>query len=53
MVLRDSGLVWTAQLLDQWIADPNALVPGNRMIVQLASDPADRATIVRYLESSK
>jgi cytochrome c len=51
--LRESGLVWTAQLLDQWIADPNALVPGNRMVVQLASDPADRTAIVKYLASSK
>jgi cytochrome c len=51
--LRESRLVWTAQLLDQWIADPNALVPGNRMVVQLASDPVDRAAIVEYLTKQK
>jgi cytochrome c len=51
--LRDAGFVWTAQLLDQWIANPNALVPGNRMVVQLASNPDDRAAIVEYLTKQK
>ena len=37
-----SKIVWSPQTLERWIADPNALVPGNKMIVQLASDPADR-----------
>ena len=47
--LVSSDLVWSPQTLERWIADPNALVPGNRMVVQLASDPADRAAIVAYL----
>jgi cytochrome c len=44
-----ANLVWSPQTLERWIADPNALVPGNKMIVQLASDPSDRAAIVAYL----
>ena len=47
-----SKIVWSAQTLDRWIADPNAFVPGNRMVVQLANDPADRAAIVAYLVAS-
>jgi cytochrome c len=47
--LAASSVVWSAQTLERWIADPNALVPGNRMIVQLANDAADRAAIVAYL----
>jgi len=47
--LAASNIVWSAQTLERWIADPNALVPGNKMIVQLASDPADRAAIIEYL----
>ena len=50
--LAASNIVWSAQTLERWIADPNALVPGNKMIVQLASDPADRAAIVAYLVAS-
>jgi cytochrome c len=44
-----STVVWSAQTLERWIADPNALVPGSKMIVQLANDAADRAAIVAYL----
>ena len=47
--LSASNIVWSSQTLERWIDDPNALVPGNSMIVRLASDPADRAAIVAYL----
>src|SRR5690349_19013446 len=47
--LRQSGIVWSAQKVDQWLANPNALVPGNKMVVQLANDARDRADIVAYL----
>ena len=50
--LAASKIVWSSQTLERWIADPNALVPGNRMIVQLANDAADRAAIVAYLVDS-
>jgi cytochrome c len=50
--LADSKIVWSPQTLERWIADPNALVPGNRMIVQLANDPVQRAAIVAYLLAS-
>ena len=42
----------TAQYLDQWIRDPQAIKPGNRM-PQLALSDADRAAIVAYLEQLK
>jgi cytochrome c len=50
-MLAASKIVWSPQTLERWIADPNALVPGNRMVVRLANDPADRAAIVAYLIS--
>lgn len=49
--LRASNIVWSSQTLERWIDDPNALVPGNNMVVRLAGDPADRAAIVAYLLS--
>jgi cytochrome c len=51
--LTAAKIVWSAELLDRWVANPNALVPGNRMVVQLASDPSDRAAIVAYLVSQR
>jgi cytochrome c len=47
--LRDSNIVWSAATLDQWLANPNKLVPANKMVVQLANEPSDRADIVAYL----
>jgi cytochrome c len=29
--LLRSGLTWTPATLDQWLADPDAMVPGNNM----------------------
>jgi cytochrome c len=50
--LAGSKIVWSPQMLERWIADPNALVPGNKMVVQLANDPAERTAIVAYLVAS-
>jgi len=47
--LGASGLTWNAELLDRWLADPNALVPGNAMVVRLANDPQDRADLIAFL----
>ena len=47
--LRQSNIVWSAETLDRWLMNPNEFVPGNKMAVQLASDPADRADIIAYL----
>ena len=49
--LRASNIAWSSQTLERWIDDPNSLVPGNDMIVRLASDPQERAAIVAYLLS--
>lgn len=50
--LRDSGLTWTEARLDEWLANPSALVPGNIMVVQLANDPQDRADLIAYLKQA-
>lgn len=47
--LRNSKLTWSPSLLERWLANPNSLVPGNKMVVQLANDPSDRADIIAYL----
>jgi cytochrome c len=50
--LATAGIVWTPAALDRWLADPNALVPGNRMVVQLAASAGDRADIIAFLAQS-
>lgn len=46
--LRKSGITWDAVRLERWLADPEALVPGQRMGYRLG-DAQVRADIVAYL----
>lgn len=48
VALRNSGLVWTPRNLDLWLADPEALVPGQKMGFRV-DDAADRADLIAYL----
>lgn len=48
--LRQSGLIWDAALLERWLANPQALVPGQRMGYQL-DNARERADIVAYLST--
>jgi cytochrome c len=44
--------VWNERELDRWLDNPNALIPGNKMVVRLANDPADRADLIAYLRTA-
>jgi cytochrome c len=41
--------VWTVVLLDQYVADPEALVPGTSMAFHGLSDSAERKALIDYL----
>ncbi len=47
--LRRAGVVWNSVTLDAWLADPEALIPGQRMGYSVP-DAADRADIIAYLQ---
>ena len=51
--LKDTKLTWDKNTLDRFIADPNAVAPGNSMKPYggLASE-SDRAAVIAYLESA-
>lgn len=46
--LLASDIVWNAQTLDCWLADPQALVPGQRMNYRVAN-PTDRSDVIAFL----
>ena len=48
-----SGITWTPAALDQYIADPQMKVPGNRMPYAGMPNAADRADVIAYLQSLK
>ena len=47
--LKRSGIVWNEQTVDTFIADPQAVVPGNRMPFAGITDAAARADLIAYL----
>jgi cytochrome c len=51
--VKGSGVTWTAANLDKWIANPDAVIPGNDMSPPYSgiADPAIRKRIVAYLKT--
>jgi cytochrome c2 len=50
--MRTSGITWSAQKLDEFIADPQKEVPGNRMPFAGMPDAGDRADLLAYLQKA-
>jgi cytochrome c2 len=50
--LKRSGIVWSAQTLDTFLADPQKVVPANRMPYAGMPDAAARADLIAYLQKA-
>jgi cytochrome c len=48
--LQGSGIVWSEELIDQWLTNPDKLVPGNLMGFRVR-DPQERADIIAFLKT--
>lgn len=48
--LRASRIVWNAETLDEWLKNPQAVVPGTSMNNGEIEDDKDRAILIRWLE---
>jgi len=49
--LKASGIIWNAQLLNQWIQKPDSLVPNAKMKLAPVSQAQDRADIIAFLRT--
>jgi cytochrome c len=49
--LKQAHIVWNDVTLEQWLADPDTLVPGNDMDFHVAK-PQERKDLIRYLQES-
>lgn len=47
--LKASGIVWTPEYLDAWLADPRGFIPGNMMMSLGVPDAQKRADLIAYL----
>lgn len=52
VALKAANLTWDEGTVSRWLSNPNALVPGNKMVVQLANEPQDRDDIIAYLKKA-
>jgi cytochrome c len=50
--LKRSGITWTAQTLDTFLADPQKVIPANRMPYAGLADASDRADLIAYLQKA-
>jgi len=50
--MKNSGLTWTADKLDAYIATPRKLVPGCKMKYDGLADAAARADLVEFLNNT-
>jgi cytochrome c len=47
--LKRSGITWTPQMMDEFVADPQKMVPANRMPFAGLPDARDRADLIIYM----
>lgn len=50
--LTKYGVTWSTETLDEFLANPNAKVPGTAMVGML-TDPQQRADVIAYLATLK
>jgi cytochrome c len=49
--LKAAHIIWDDRSLDQWLANPEAVVPNNDMAFHV-SNPQERADIIQFLRLS-
>ncbi|MBE7197776.1 MAG: cytochrome c family protein [Parafilimonas terrae] len=49
--LKNSGLTWDEANLKEWLKNPKAKVPGNKMIFQGIADDKKLTDVIAYLKS--
>ena len=47
---KNSHVVWTAETLNEYLKDPKAFMPGNKMVFAGIKDDTDRANLIAYLQ---
>ena len=50
--IKRSGIIWTPEMLDKFLADPQAVVPANRMPYAGMASASDRADLIAYLQKA-
>jgi cytochrome c len=51
--MKAQNFVWDDAMLDRWLTNPNAVVPGTAMAFGGIPNPDDRKAIIAYLKNPK
>lgn len=50
-VVKESGIVWSADTLEQWLVKPKDFLPGNKMAFAGVRKETDRDALITYLKN--
>merc|ERR1711892_963678 len=48
---RDSGIVWTEEVVNQYLVNPKKMIPGTKMVFAGLKKKADRKNLVAFLST--
>ncbi|MGB1876966.1 MAG: c-type cytochrome [Rhodospirillaceae bacterium] len=48
-VVKESGIVWSAENLEEWLVKPKDFLPGNKMAFAGVRKESDRKALITYL----
>ena len=48
-VVKESGIIWTAENLEEWLVKPKDFLPGNKMAFAGVRKESDRKALITYL----
>jgi cytochrome c len=51
--MKTSGVIWTPENIDKYLADPKGFIPGNKMAFAGLKKPEDRQNVLAYLAQQK
>lgn len=49
-VVKESGIVWSAETLEEWLVKPKDFLPGNKMAFAGVRKESDRKALITYLK---
>ena len=50
--MKAANVVWTAETLDTFLTNPQAMIPGNKMALGAVKDAEQRTQLIAYLKSA-
>ena len=50
--MKDSGVVWTVENIDAYLANPKSFMPGNKMVFPGLKKEQQRADVIAFLQEA-